>query len=196
MPCAVYAPSPRPFPPPLLRPCAALDQWERELQLYSALKGLRVFRMYKLWKNFRMWKRAVNQAKFQKAKESLRRNLFVLSPVFQEPLRRWGGARCVCVALSREKWGVLRFLLLPPQARLTSAGSPRGRWAGPRLANSLQRGGACKPHAPASLFMRCMCAWHRCTLLQLHDEPGCPVQTQSLRLDAALCARSAAVMCC
>ena len=66
----------------------ALDQWERELQLYSSLKGLRVFRMYKLWKTFRTWKRAVNQTKFSKAKESLRRNLFMLSPVFQGPLQR------------------------------------------------------------------------------------------------------------
>lgn len=69
-------------------PCAALDQWERELQLYSALKGLRVFRLYKLWKSFRTWKRAVNAARAAKARSALERNLFMLSPVFQKPLQR------------------------------------------------------------------------------------------------------------
>ena len=39
--------------------------------------------MYKLWKSFRMWKKAVNQAKFSYAKSSLEKNLFLLSPVFQ-----------------------------------------------------------------------------------------------------------------
>ncbi len=32
---------------------AALDRWERELQLFGALRRLKVFRMYKLWKSFR-----------------------------------------------------------------------------------------------------------------------------------------------
>jgi len=84
---------------------ATLDQWERELQLYSSLKGLRVFRMYKLWKSFRLWKRAVNQAKFSKARESLKRNLFLLSPVFQKPLQRF---HCLCYDLSHMRLHALQ----------------------------------------------------------------------------------------
>ena len=60
-----------------------LDRWERELQLFGALRRLKVFRMYKLWKSFRMWKKAVNHAKFTYAKSNLEKNLFLLSPVFQ-----------------------------------------------------------------------------------------------------------------
>ena len=39
--------------------------------------------MLKLWKCFRIWKKAVNHAKFAYAKASLEKNLFMLSPVFQ-----------------------------------------------------------------------------------------------------------------
>ncbi|GFR44385.1 hypothetical protein Agub_g5605 [Astrephomene gubernaculifera] len=76
---------------------ATLDQWERELHLFTRLKHLKMFRLYKLWKAFRLWKRAVNQHKFSKARSSLERNLFQLSPVFQGPLRRFHG---LCFDLS------------------------------------------------------------------------------------------------
>ena len=48
--------------------------------------------MLKLWKCFRIWKKAVNHAKFAYAKASLEKNLFMLSPVFQV---RGGGGRGV-----------------------------------------------------------------------------------------------------
>jgi dynein heavy chain len=67
---------------------AALNQWERELQLYGSLKRLRVFRQYKLWKSFKIWRKAVNRAKFSHAKAALEKNLFLLSPVFQQPMRQ------------------------------------------------------------------------------------------------------------
>ncbi|KAG2448089.1 hypothetical protein HYH02_007114 [Chlamydomonas schloesseri] len=76
---------------------ATLDQWERELHLFTRLKQLKMFRLYKLWKAFRLWKRAVNQHKFGKARAALERNLFALSPVFQRPLRRFHG---LCYELS------------------------------------------------------------------------------------------------
>jgi len=60
-----------------------LDQWERELQLYTALKRLRVFALFKLWKSFRLWRRALRQRKVSDAKSTLQKNLFLLSPVFQ-----------------------------------------------------------------------------------------------------------------
>ncbi|EFJ52606.1 dynein heavy chain 7 [Volvox carteri f. nagariensis] len=76
---------------------ATLEQWERELHLFSRLKHLKIFRLYKLWRAFRLWKRAVNQHKFHKARAALERNLFQLSPVFQGPLRRFHG---LCFELS------------------------------------------------------------------------------------------------
>ena len=71
--------------------CTGLDQWERELQHFSSLKQLRIFRLYKIWKAFRVWKKAVNEAKFTNAITFLEKNLFMLSPVFQGPMHRWGG---------------------------------------------------------------------------------------------------------
>lgn len=73
---------------------AALDQWERELQLFGSLKQLRIFRLYKLWKGFRTWKKAVNETKFSSAKASLSKNLFMLSPVFQSPMRKCVAGHC------------------------------------------------------------------------------------------------------
>lgn len=80
---SVCSPGCLPNPCPPVVHTAALDQWERELRLYTALRQLKIFRMYKLWKSFRIWKKAVNQAKFTAAKASLEKNLFLLSPVFQ-----------------------------------------------------------------------------------------------------------------
>ena len=50
--------------------------------------------MLKLWKCFRIWKKAVNHAKFAYAKASLEKNLFMLSPVFQVCVCGGGGSRC------------------------------------------------------------------------------------------------------
>lgn len=68
---------------------ASLDQWERELQLYTALKKLKVFALFRMWKSFALWRRALRQRKAADAKGSLSRHLFLLSPVFQGPLRRF-----------------------------------------------------------------------------------------------------------
>ncbi len=81
---------------PAMRPRfarTALDQWERELQVFGALKRLKIFRLYKLWKSFRLWRKAVSRAKFSHAKASLEKNLFMLSPVFQGPMLRCAPCR-------------------------------------------------------------------------------------------------------
>ncbi|KAJ9531588.1 hypothetical protein QJQ45_014947, partial [Haematococcus lacustris] len=84
---------------------ATLNQWERELQLFGALKQLRIFRLYKLWKGFRLWKKAVNEAKFSAAKAALQKNLFMLSPVFQKPMRQ---LHSLCLDLSTRRLHALQ----------------------------------------------------------------------------------------
>ncbi|WIA13579.1 hypothetical protein OEZ85_007146 [Tetradesmus obliquus] len=68
---------------------ATLDQWEREVQLYIALKQLALFRQHKLWKAFKSWKHSIDSSKIAAAKASLNKQLFMLSPVFQGPLQRF-----------------------------------------------------------------------------------------------------------
>lgn len=68
---------------------SSLDQWERELQLYTALKKLKVFALFRVWKAFALWRRALRQRKVQDAKHTLQKNLFLLSPVFQVRRSRW-----------------------------------------------------------------------------------------------------------
>eukprot|EP00873_Tetraselmis_striata_P045243 jgi/Tetstr1/465507/TSEL_010176.t1 len=63
-----------------------LDQWERELQLFTAMKNLPVFNQYKEWKNFKVWRKAVREMKIHRAKAALAKHLYMLSPVFQERL--------------------------------------------------------------------------------------------------------------
>ncbi|KAK9823491.1 hypothetical protein WJX72_003121 [[Myrmecia] bisecta] len=75
----------------------SLDQWERELHLFARLKRLTMFRLYKLWKNFRLWRYTIQAAKVARARAALAKNLFLLSPVFQGPL---GEVRTLCSELS------------------------------------------------------------------------------------------------
>lgn len=93
---------------------AGLDQWERELGLFMRLKQLKLFKLYKLWKGFRVWKRAVNNHKFTKAKASLQKNLFMLSPVFQSPMHRF---HALCFELSAMRLHKLEAGKVGPMAR-------------------------------------------------------------------------------
>lgn len=68
---------------------AGLDQWEQEVKLYVSLKQLRLFRQHKLWKAFKCWKSAIDSNKLAGAKGVLNKQLFLLSPVFQQPLQQF-----------------------------------------------------------------------------------------------------------
>jgi hypothetical protein len=70
-------------------PAAGLEQWEQEVKLFVALKQLRLFRQHKLWKAFKCWKSAIDSTKLAAAKVSLNKQLFLLSPVFQQPLQQF-----------------------------------------------------------------------------------------------------------
>lgn len=71
-------------------PChAGLEQWEQDMKLYVSLKQLRLFRQHKLWKAFKCWKSAIDCSKLAGAKGVLNKQLFLLSPVFQQPLQQF-----------------------------------------------------------------------------------------------------------
>ena len=59
------------------------------MKLYVALKQLRLFRQHKLWKAFKCWKSAIDGTKLAAAKAALNKQLFMLSPVFQQPLQQF-----------------------------------------------------------------------------------------------------------
>lgn len=61
------------------------------MKLYVALKQLRLFRQHKLWKAFKCWKSAIDSVKLAAAKAALNKQLFLLSPVFQQPLQKFHG---------------------------------------------------------------------------------------------------------
>jgi hypothetical protein len=80
---------------------AALNQWEREVQLYIGLRHLPVFRLRRLRKAFSGWRRAVASGKAAGARVALAgaTGLFALSPVFHGPLRRVWGLCCDVAAM-------------------------------------------------------------------------------------------------
>ena len=65
-----------------------LEQWEREVQLFVALKRLKLFRLHKLWKAFKMWKSSINDIKLNAAKKTLGKRLLLLNPIFQDALQQ------------------------------------------------------------------------------------------------------------
>jgi hypothetical protein len=45
-----------------------------------------VFKKYKAWKGFRLWRKAVRQGKSIRVQRILKKNLFLLNPIFQNSL--------------------------------------------------------------------------------------------------------------
>lgn len=108
---------PHPGPCVLLR--AALGHWEQEVKLYVSLRQLRLFRQHKLWKAFKRWKSAINSTKLAAAKTALNQQLFLLSPVLQQPLQQF---HALCHELSGMRLhsiqpGKVRVPQLPLSAR-------------------------------------------------------------------------------
>lgn len=89
-----------------------LEQWEREYQLFSAITTLGVFRKYRAWKGFSVWRRGVRMSKMRRAQRALSRQLFHLDGAFQQPLQE---IRQLChgvqgIRLHRLRAGVLYTL--------------------------------------------------------------------------------------
>lgn len=76
-----------------------------------ALKQLRLFLQHKLWKAFKAWRSAIQAVKMAAAKAALSKQLFLLSPVFQQPLQQFYG-------LCHELNSMRLYSLQPGQVRL------------------------------------------------------------------------------
>jgi len=64
-----------------------LKAWEREHRIYHKLVSLNVFKLYKKWKGFGVWRKLVRRTKIQSYKSHLNDNLFLLHPDLSKPLR-------------------------------------------------------------------------------------------------------------
>eukprot|EP00854_Cymbomonas_tetramitiformis_P003966 gene3966-4937_t len=76
-----------------------LDQWEREYQLFNAMCTLNVFKRYRAWKGFSLWRKAVRRGKIGRVQKLLKKNLFLLNDVFQTSLLC---TRSLCFNLSQD----------------------------------------------------------------------------------------------
>lgn len=63
-----------------------LNVWERECKLYNALTKLHVFREYRRWKGFRVWRNGVSKSKFIRAAATVGSTLYSLDPTFRDTL--------------------------------------------------------------------------------------------------------------
>jgi dynein heavy chain len=74
-----------------------LDQWEREFQLFNAMRQLNVFKRFRKWKGFSVWRGTVRSTKIRRAQTVLEKTLFQLNPVFQKSITE---VRRLCFDLS------------------------------------------------------------------------------------------------
>jgi len=75
----------------------SLEQWKRENYLFNSIIKIPVFRKFRVWKAFKLWRMAVRFGKMNLHKRTLEKNLYWLSPVFQPALLQ---IRRLCVELS------------------------------------------------------------------------------------------------
>jgi hypothetical protein len=61
---------------------------------------LQVFKKYKAWKGFRLWRKAVRQGKSMRVQRVLKKNLFLLNPIFQNSLMN---IRELCYGISEAR---------------------------------------------------------------------------------------------
>jgi dynein heavy chain len=71
-----------------------LKAWEREHRIYHKLVNLDVFKLYKKWKGFGVWRKLVRRTSIQTYKNHLNDNLFSLHTDLSGPLRR---VRDICL---------------------------------------------------------------------------------------------------
>lgn len=56
-----------------------LDKWEAEYNTYCRLVHYPTFYLFRLWKGFYVWRKAIVYTKFRKAQTHLRDNLFIVN---------------------------------------------------------------------------------------------------------------------
>ncbi|KAI5075579.1 hypothetical protein GOP47_0009655 [Adiantum capillus-veneris] len=64
----------------------SLDEWETDFEYYKCIMKLNVFRQYKLWKTFYIWRRFVRKKLQRLSRKSLIKQLFSINPILQRVL--------------------------------------------------------------------------------------------------------------
>jgi dynein heavy chain len=65
-------------------PRAAQDQWQREYYLFNEVLHIRLFRTYRIWKAFKVWRTYVRDFKMRTHSHSLEQKLFFLNNIFRK----------------------------------------------------------------------------------------------------------------
>lgn len=133
-------------------PAAGLEQWEQEVKLFVALKQLRLFRQHKLWKAFKCWKSAIDSTKLAAAKVSLNKQLFLLSPVFQQPLQQFH-------ALCHELSSMRLHSIQPGKVSSVVAGGPLCRAVSLEHWPDFDSNSAAREMLLAQIMERCLCLY-------------------------------------
>ena len=81
-----------------------LEQWKREHYLFNAISKIPVFRMYRTWKSYKVWRDSVRYGKMKKSAKALQKNLFWMNPTFQAALLQ---IKSMCMEL--KKLQLLKF---------------------------------------------------------------------------------------
>jgi hypothetical protein len=89
-----------------------LKQWHREYYIFNEILRIRMFKIYRIWKAFRVWRKCVRVDKFSTAVRTLENGLFILDEVLSPSLRDIRAQACA---------------LLDGQAAATSAGAEAGK---------------------------------------------------------------------
>ena len=79
---------------------AELEQWKREHYLFNAIVKIPVFRQYRSWKTYKVWRDSVRYGKMKKCAKALQKDLFCLNPTFQEALLK---IRAMCMDMKKIK---------------------------------------------------------------------------------------------
>eukprot|EP00960_Hanusia_phi_P070417 767305-Hanusia_phi.AAC.13 len=77
-----------------------LEQWKREHFLFNAILKIPVFKRYRIWKSYKVWRDSVRYGKMRSSAKALNKNLFILNPTFREALLR---IRDMCIDLQKVK---------------------------------------------------------------------------------------------
>eukprot|EP01048_Picozoa_sp_COSAG05_P020328 COSAG05_NODE_3428_length_2072_cov_3.125697_2_plen_259_part_01 len=62
------------------------EQWQREYYLFNEILHIRLFRVYRIWKAFKVWRTYVRDFKMRVHSKSLEEKLFFLNGIFQRSL--------------------------------------------------------------------------------------------------------------
>lgn len=106
-----------------------MANWVREADVFEIISKLDVFRNYRYWKAFRIWRSYIRKRRYKANKSKLENSLFLLKPIFAKNL-------ISVVKMCESELGGLELLPLRPHANYTVADFNNAFGNGP---NSLRR---------------------------------------------------------